>query len=369
MEKQLKRCTRCILPETFPNITFDHNGVCNYCNEYDRLWSNWKTEDYKKSEEKLKKIIKNAKSLKRKYDCLVPFSGGKDSTYVLYLCKKVYKMNVLAVNFDNGFQTIEAIRNIKNAAEILNVDLIIYKPRWEITKKLTALFLLETGEACTPCNTGIGLTINRIAQTEKIPIIFNGISPRSDERSPKEIYTSTGDYFLRVVKENGMYKELKHTIYEEMERQSSLKFRITRKLSKMALFNKSIFKFIPARFFVKNSAQVVLPEYVEWNEEKIFHTIQNELKWQESKVGKEHTDCLVNPVKCYLRHQRWGFGSKTQKLSALVRDGQMNREEALKKIKEEGEQPEELKSLLEKLDLDPSQADTIRNSYHMKYVK
>jgi len=367
MEKELRRCTSCILPETYPNIKFDENGVCNVCLEYDNTWSQWKSGEHKKSIAKLEKIIKNAKNLNRKYDCLVPFSGGKDSTYVLYLCKTIFKMNVLAVNINNGYQTDEAYWNIKHAAEILDVDLIIYKPRWEVLKKLNATFLMNAGEGCTPCNIGISLTINRIAGLEKIPLIFNGVSPRSDERSAKEIYACGGEYFLKVLKDNGMPGEIKHTIYGDQSRQLSFLFKLTRKISKMALMNKSIFKFLPKNVFVRNSIQVVLPEYLEWKEDEIFNIIRKELKWKESSVGKEHTDCLFNPVKSYLRYLKWGFGSKTQKLSALVRDGQMKREDALKEIRDEDRKPEELESLLNKLDLDISDLEVIAKRSHMKY--
>jgi len=370
MSEELKRCTRCVLPETYPNIKFNKDGICNVCIEYDKIWKRWKESGYKKTKLKLEKITHNVKRLKRKYDCLVPFSGGKDSSYVLYLCKKVFGMNVLAVNFDNGFQTEEAIQNIRNAAEILGVDLIIYKPRWEITKKLTKHFLLNAGEACTPCNFGIVLTIFKIAKLERIPLILSGLSPRSDERSSVEIYSSGSEYFKKVIRQDAaLKKEIKNTIFQEYTRHLSITFKFTRKLTRLVLLDKGIFRLLPKKFFTWGTIILELPEYIEWNEEQVFKVIREELKWKESKVGKEHTDCLINPVKCYLRYQRWGFGSKTQKLSALLRDGQMKREDAIELIKNEGNEPEELKYLMDRLNLDSSQLETIKKSYHMKYLK
>lgn len=80
-------CNKCILTEDFPNIKFNQAGVCNICEEWENKWGNF---DYVESEKKLKMIFENAKSKNKKYDCLVPFSGGRDSSYVLYLCKQSY---------------------------------------------------------------------------------------------------------------------------------------------------------------------------------------------------------------------------------------------------------------------------------------
>mgnify|MGYP000630771079 CR=1 FL=1 len=101
----MKKCTKCILPETYPEITFDEEGICNYCKEYKSI--NYKGE--KLFVELLDKHINKG----RKYDCQVPISGGRDSTYVLYKMKEKYKMNVLAFNYDNGFVSQQARENIE----------------------------------------------------------------------------------------------------------------------------------------------------------------------------------------------------------------------------------------------------------------
>lgn len=361
----IKRCSRCILPETFPNIKFDQNGICNVCLDYDHKWSQWKKIGHEESRHDLENIFKNAKSLNRKYDCLVPLSGGKDSIYVLYLCKKVFKLDVLAVNFDNKFQTNEAIKNIDNAVDILDIDLFIFRPRWDLMKKLYSVFLLKAGELCTPCNLGISLIVERIAKQERIPLIIGGSSPRTDEYSPKEIYGCSMSSFVNLIKINGLLKFIRGTIYQDTEKQSSILFRIKKKASKFLLRKisfvyKNIFKNVPVK--------IDLPIYIEWNHKEIFDVITKELKWEESEVGKEHTDCKIAPVKCYLRQLRWGFGSKTQKLAALVRDGQMSRNKALELIKEEDKEPEELSYVLDKLGLTRNHLTDIKKSYHLKYL-
>jgi hypothetical protein len=277
-------------------------------------------------------------------------------------------MKVLAVNFDNGFQTNEALQNIKNAVELLETDLIIYKPSWHLMKKLFRCFLLNAGEGCTPCNIGIGSIVNKIAIQERIPLIISGLSPRSDERSHKEIYFSGRDYFLNVIAKNGLISEVKGSIYSEQFEQYRFFNRVKRRLTRMSLTDYSIFKYLPKKFFVWDNLQISLPEYLNWNENEIYSILRNELRWKESHVGKEHTDCQFNPVKCHLRYERWGFGSKTQKLAALVRDGQMRREEALELIKDEGTIPSDINNILGRLDLEPDSLETIKKQSHLNYL-
>ena len=128
----MKRCSHCILPETYPKISFNKQEICSICSNYKGF--------VPQSETILTNCTKIAKRKNRIYDALVPLSGGKDSTYILYLAKKVYGLNVLAYTFDNGFLTDFALKNIKSALEILNVDHIFWKPNWDILKNYIEIF-------------------------------------------------------------------------------------------------------------------------------------------------------------------------------------------------------------------------------------
>ena len=76
----------------------------------------------------LDRIFNFYRSKGEKYNCLVPISGGLDSTYVLYVCKKVYNLRTLAFNFNDGFQSEIAKENMKNSVKKLNVDFITSGP-------------------------------------------------------------------------------------------------------------------------------------------------------------------------------------------------------------------------------------------------
>jgi len=124
----IKRCSKCILPETIPNITFDDKGVCNYCIEFDKNQGNV-TVDYDKRKKRFETLMNEAQSKKirnrSKYDALVPLSGGRDSSYVAMEMSKDFK--ILCVNYDNPFSSSQARMNIENLMKKINADLITFK--------------------------------------------------------------------------------------------------------------------------------------------------------------------------------------------------------------------------------------------------
>lgn len=366
MNTIIKRCTRCVLPEHFPNIRFDHVGICNVCSDYDHKWSCWKKSGLLRTTHELEKIFNNVKKLNTKYDCLVPFSGGKDSAYVLYICKHIFKLNVLAFNFNNGFQTEEAISNIYRIVKLLNVDLVMLTPKWSLMKELYRLFLLKAGEACTPCNVGIELGSYRIAKQEHIPLIVYGNSPRTEECSPKEIFVCNREYFMNVIHKHKMQNIISGTLYDDINSNASLIHQRKSKTShKIFIKTKSLI----IASLLNTPMRINVPEYIKWNENEIFDVLENKLKWEGTKFGKEHMDCEISPIKSYLRYLRWGFGSKTQKCAALVRDGQLDRNIALELIKEEKNEPREnFETLFKKLELTSSHLDEIKKSYHLDYL-
>jgi len=122
----LLRCSKCILPENYPQIEFDEKGVCNYCLSH-------KPVRYK-GERAFREILDSHRNRGKKYDCIVGVSGGRDSSFLLYSLVKKYDMRVLAYNFENGFTSEDAKRNLRNMIDKLNVDFVQIKS--QIQEKL-----------------------------------------------------------------------------------------------------------------------------------------------------------------------------------------------------------------------------------------
>ena len=115
----MKRCVKCVLSERTPNIKFNSEGACNYCETYRQFDCH--------GEEKLLEILNRHRKGNGKYDCIVNISGGRDSSYTLLKLVKDYGMRVLAVNYQNPFTSEQAKENIKNITQTLGVSLVQFK--------------------------------------------------------------------------------------------------------------------------------------------------------------------------------------------------------------------------------------------------
>ena len=121
---ELRRCVRCVIPETHETIVFDGEGVCNICRQHE-----YKQEriDWDAKKEQLDELIASYKD-KYEYDCIIPFSGGKDSTWTLYYLVKEYDLKPLVVRFDHGFLRPNVLENTKRAIRKLGVDFHHFTP-------------------------------------------------------------------------------------------------------------------------------------------------------------------------------------------------------------------------------------------------
>ena len=137
----LQICTKGIWDTTVPGITFDENGVSNYCKLQELLMYDFpRGEKEKRDWEKIVAKIKN-KGKNKKYDCIVGVSGGTDSSYLLHILKKEYSINPLAVNLDNGWNSEIAVANIKKMTSALEVDLETYVIDYEEIKDLMRTYM------------------------------------------------------------------------------------------------------------------------------------------------------------------------------------------------------------------------------------
>ncbi len=119
-----KMCRRCVLLENKPDIWLNEDGICNICIEYSKTKDD--NDGTRILETDFIKML-NLYKTHGEYDCLVMCSGGKDSTAALYYMKRRYKLNPLAFTFDHGFETEDAMENVKNSVEALGVDFLYFK--------------------------------------------------------------------------------------------------------------------------------------------------------------------------------------------------------------------------------------------------
>lgn len=331
-----KECKRCLLNEDIPGVQIQTNGECSVCHNHDETWGDW---DNRKNHqlENLNRIFADCKKKKRPYDVLIPFSGGKDSSYVLYQCTKVYNLKCLAVTWDNGLLSEYAKENIKTVVDTLGVDHSYYRVSEPVLKKLYRLFFLKTGMFCPVCMRGIGAATTAMAEAFNIPLVVNGTCLRHEEYvSPKFFNTGPIGFFKEVLKDSNDKSKFRNFTYNgSLLRQLSYYFFWWSKIQRVYFY-----------------AAINLPDYIDWNYDHIVKNLQSEAKWRTSNPDKEHEDCIASPLVAYMRQIKFpALKPELLRYSKFVTSGIMSRDEAKEKIeRSEKENKHELHNFKDVID-------------------
>jgi hypothetical protein len=337
----MMRCINCILPENYPGISFDEKGVCSVCQSF--LSSSGKKRANKEAD--LEKILSEAKNNGTDYDVIVPWSGGKDSTYVLFKMVKTYRLKVLALNYNNGFQSEGAVRNLTKVSEKLGVDLISIKPNWNLMQRMYRTYLKHSGEFCTVCNM-VGYTLllsyakREFSFSGRIPLLIGGWS--ASHEAQRDIHTFDYCSFAKVI-------DKEHGLLEAFE-QSPL---IDRSICEF-LRNAGDPRVAPITKKKYSIQKIQLPDYLEWNPHHISEILEREVGYQIPEGSHDtHFDCVMHPVMAFLSTRKWGFAQNTISYAAMVRRGEMPREKALLLLddEDEGKEPAIMKDFLCRLDI------------------
>ena len=176
IKNNLRKCNACQLPETYETIEYDSNSVCNICTSAQHKHG---AIDWDERKQLLDKLIEKHRG-KADYDCIVPFSGGKDSTFQLYYLIKEYNLKPLVVRFNHGFMRSVIEENNQRTYKKLGVDVIEFTPNWRVVKKLMLESFVRKTDFCWHCHTGIYSYPLRVALNYKIPLVFWGTSVRDN---------------------------------------------------------------------------------------------------------------------------------------------------------------------------------------------
>jgi N-acetyl sugar amidotransferase len=170
-------CTRCIYDDRVPSISFDNEGVCNYCRQLEKLVQQYGTAQ-PKGAALFAEILKNIRESGRgkKYDCLVGVSGGTDSSYLVYLAKE-WGLRPLAVHYDNTWNSAIATMNIHKVLQGLDVDLYTHVvANKEADDIFRAFFLSGVAEIEAATDLGYAYLLRKVAAQYSIRHILEGHS-------------------------------------------------------------------------------------------------------------------------------------------------------------------------------------------------
>ena len=355
----MRKCAKCGLPETYETIVFDDDGICNICKSADHKQNSIDWDERKKL---LDALIEKHRG-KSTYDCIVPFSGGKDSTFQVYYLKKEYNIKPLVVRFNHGFLRPGNKENTERTLKKLGVDFIDFTPNWHIVKRLMMESFERKGDFCWHCHTGIYSYPWRVALLYKTPLVFWG-EPQSE---------ITGYY---------------NYLDDEIEYEDDKKFNMLRTLGIAAedmfnMINKDdapvdIRDLEPYTFpDVKELKRlrycsVPLGSFIPWDYSKNTNEIKKELGWKadvlegvpyELNEHGEKTECFMQATRDYIKYIKRGYSRVTQLNAFRVRKGELTPAEAVSLNAEyDGKKPESLKIFLEYVGLTESEFQKITSS-------
>jgi len=298
-------CTRCVIDSDVPGTFFDEYGICNYCKLHDILTDEWPIGQ--KGQEILDGLVEkmNTHGRGKRYDCIVGVSGGTDSTYLLYLTKKL-GLRPLAVHFDNGWNSEIAVNNIHKALAKLDIDLQTYVVDWEEFKDILVSFLKASFPwADVPTDIGITSSLYRIAAQEGVKYVIVGNHFRTEGKMPTEWTYADGRLIRHIHKRFGK--------------------------NKMKTFpNLNLFDFFYFSI-IKRIRLVRILNYVDYRKDEARKLLEEELDW--NYYGGHHYESIFTRF-CYSYFLPEKFNIDKRKIthSALVRSGEMGRQRALEDI-------------------------------------
>lgn len=333
----MKRCSHCILPETFPGIDFDEEGVCQYCRrmpEAEHLAAR-----KARLRTRFEGLVRQVQS-RPGHHCLMAWSGGKDSTYTLWLLRRQYGLRVLAFTLDNSFVSPQALKNMRVVAENLQVDHAIVKPRFDLLRQIFVASMqpgmyppraLERASGiCNSCMAiakGIGL---RMTLEEGIPILAYGWSPGQIPLA--SAFFQANRRMLRAMVETAVAP-----LEEALDGRIAAYFPEDHHLEN-----------------IQESPYNVSPlAFLDYDEETAMKRI-GALAWERPQdTDPNSTNCLLNSFANLVHLEQMGYHPYVMELAGLVREGYLKRQEALDRL-EIAAAPEIVAAVEAKLGIPPS---------------
>ena len=365
-KNKTERCTRCILPKNFPFISFNKEGVCNFCINYKIKYKKTLNENKINFE----KILEKYRYKENSIDCIFPLSGGRDSCYGLHLLVKELNIKPITFTYDWGLVTDLARRNTSRMCSILNVENIIIadnieKKRLYIRKNVNA-WLKKPHLGMVNLFTAGDKHFYRFLEKVKSQ---NAIDLNIWSYNPFEL-THFKHGFLNI-KPNFLNKK---TYNQGLA--SQFEYHIKRlkiMFGNFSYFNTSLLDTLVGEFsrsIRKHNDYYYLFDYFKWDENELNNTLLNTYNWEKSP-DTESTWRIGDgaaPFYNYIYYTLAGFTEFDTFRSNQIREGQLSRSEAIKLVEEENKpRYQGIKWFLDVIDLDFQ--ETIKRINNFSYDK
>lgn len=325
----LRRCTKCILPETMPFISFNEQGVCNYC-------LNYKPRNKPKPKEEIFKIIEPYRK-KNGLECIVPFSGGRDSCYALHLIVKELKLKPVTYTYDWGMVTDLGRRNISRMCAELGVENIIVAADISLKRKNIRMNLeawlksphLGMMPILTAGDKHFFKYIEEVKKQTGLELNLWGFNPMETTHFKTGFLGIEPDFGEARVYGQGLMKQVRY---------HAKRFRVM--TESMGYFNSSLWDTLSGEYYrslIKHKDYYQIFDFWRWDEDIVNSTLINEYAWETApdtnttwRIG-DGTAAFYN----YVYYTIAGFTEHDTFRSNQIREGQMTRERALELVEDE----------------------------------
>lgn len=349
-------CKECVLPNTRPHLNIDVHGICSACVGHEQK----RTEiDWDERRANFEKRVKEVKSLSRGYDCIVPVSGGKDSTWQVVKCRE-YNLKILAVTWRTPGRTAIGQDNLNNLIR-LGVDHIDYTIDPRVDSVFTYKTLFETGSTAVPMHMAMYTIPLHIALKFEVPLVIWGESPFMEYGGEEEDRD-------RDALDHKWLK--KHGILQGTRAQDWIDKDLSEKdLAAYILPEEGLFR-------SKKIRSIFLGYYFNWDPEESLHVAKHHgfrVREEGPKMGYYNyadIDCDFISVHHYFKWLKFGFTRLFDNLSIEIRNKRLTRKEAIQIIRERGDQTpyEDIEKLCDFLKITKTHFHEIEEKFRNKDI-
>jgi glucosamine--fructose-6-phosphate aminotransferase (isomerizing) len=332
----LKRCTRCLLPETMPFISFDVEGVCSYCRDYETRGN------YLKGEKALEEYVSKYRNNSDEPDVLIGFSGGRDSAFGLDYIKNTLRLHPITFTYDWGMVNDLARRNQARVVGKLGIEHIIISAdirtkRANIRKNLKAWLKKPD----------LGMVPILMAGDKQFYYYFHKVRKQTGIK----LFIFCGGYegeegtglfkygFCDVTTQGNKIALKRMTGISRKNKLKIIYYYLKQFVKNPAYINKSIFDTLFAYYssYVLPDDYLYLFHYIDWDENKILSTITEKFNWERETdtIATWRTDDGTASFYNYIYMTMAGFTEFDIFRSHQIREGKLTRQQAYEIVKEE----------------------------------
>ncbi|MGB7419210.1 MAG: N-acetyl sugar amidotransferase [Erythrobacter sp.] len=338
----MRKCTNCLVPETVDTISFDEMGVCSVCRQVEAKHG---AIDWDARGKQLDAIVEEYKG-KGLYDCVVPYSGGKDSVFQLWYIVKVLGLKPLVVRYNHWGYRPKVQENNTSVFKQLGCDVVEFTTSWHTVRETMLEALKRRGDFCWHCHTGIYAGVMHMAVKFETPLIFWGESTAEYHSwyTFEEMEEVDEKRFNRLMNQGITADDMYEFLKPRVERRDLWMFDYPKRRDLIKLRVRSI----------------CLGNYIKWDTRENVATIKRELGWEGQEVegvppeyDYEKIECTFQGMRDYSKFVKRGYGRANHLLSIDIRHGRKTREEAAEiEFQYDGKRPASMDWFLDILKMD-----------------